>query len=160
MNTKLITTLGAIMMLAGIVNGFAGDDSFSIAREKDIAGKRVSGACLPFAQDLYSRMTEAGGETHLVIFDWKSGTGHGTHAIVVYRDSEGRYWGMDNLQNKPVWLAGDNAQAWAEFFAPRFEVTVRAHKTDPALAGHYADRAQMVARHNSNQSSDQMLAAK
>lgn len=143
MKTTFSTLLGASLLLAvSAMSLQAGDDSFSIARDKSIAGKRITGACLPFAQDLYSRLTQAGGEAHLVVFDWRAPGGQtGTHAIVVYRDKEGRYWAMDNLQAAPLWLAGSSPASWAAFFAPRFDVEVKAHRTNPALAGQYADRS-------------------
>ncbi len=143
MKAHFPTLLGVtLLLIGGSMPIQAGDDSFAIARDRSIAGKRISGACLPFAQDLYSRLTKAGGEAHLVVFNWRSPAGiTGTHAIVVYRDKEGRYWAMDNLQTAPLWLAGSTPAAWASFFAPRYAVEVKGHKMDPALAGQYADRS-------------------
>lgn len=143
-----LTTLFAATLVLGValVAGWAGDDSSSIARDHGIAGKWVSGACLPFAQELYSRLTAAGGEAHLVVFNWRSPSGEtGAHAIVVYRDKEGRYWAMDNLQASPLWLAGSTPSAWAAFFVPRYDVEVKAHRSNPALAGQYADRSRIAA---------------
>jgi hypothetical protein len=160
-NSLKLSLLGAVILLVGTLgNGFAGDDSFSIAREKDITGKYVSGACLSYAQDLYSRMTQAGGEAHLVVFDWTSANNSGKHAIVVYRDKEGRYWGMDNLKQTPIWLAGTTPREWADFFAPRCDVVVKAHKTDLALAGQYADRSRSVAVAKKSPKFDTLLATK
>jgi hypothetical protein len=156
MNAKLVIVLAAATMLAGSVRSFAADDSLAIATARDIPGKYVSGACAPFAENLYQRILSAGGEAHLVVFDWQCGSGTGTHAFVVYRDQQGRYWGMDNLQSHPIWLTGSTPKDWAEFFAPRYEVSVKIHRTDMALLGHYADLSHPTSRSEGTPS--QMLA--
>lgn len=132
------------------------DDSGVIAREKDIPGKFRVGQCLPYAQELYNRFIRAGGEAHLVVYQWHNlhngvdgqwSSGEGRHAIVVYRDSKGRYYGMDNNTWKPVWLKGQAPGEWAQSFAGMNASTrIVSAKTELALKGRYPDRAAQQVR--------------
>jgi hypothetical protein len=127
------------------------DDSGVIAREKDIPGKFRVGQCLPYAQELYNRFIRAGGEAHLVVYQWQNlqngvngqwSSGEGRHAIVVYRDAKGRYYGMDNTTWKPVWLKGQTPGEWAQSFAGMDASTrIVSAQTELTLKGRYPDRA-------------------
>lgn len=105
-------------------------DDFDVAMAGDIPGKNIQGECLPFAQELYHRLTRVGSETHLIIYDWCDWEGRrGVHAIVVYQDAEKRYWAMDNEHARPVWLDGSSAQAWCRSFSPYTANHVRTNRT-------------------------------
>jgi hypothetical protein len=66
-------------------------------------------------------MNAAGVEAYRVSFDWSNLTSvagqAGAHAVVVFKDSRGRYYGVDNMTWKPIWLKGNNSQEWANFIA-------------------------------------------
>lgn len=122
-------------------SGWSADDGGFIARDQSIQGKGVSGECLPFATSLYNRLNSAGGEAHLIVFDWRAGGQQGRHAMVVYLDQRGQYWGMDNIQRSPRRLDGaDNPEEWVMQFAPGYQVEIKAHKWNTAFLGSYADR--------------------
>lgn len=118
----------------------ASDDSWKIALALDIPGKNGWNTCAPYAKELYSRLTRAGGEAYLIVFDWTDANRlSDRHAIVVYRDAKGRYWGMDNRANKPVWLEGRNPSEWASFFSRTAYTSVYTAYTNPSNYGQYAD---------------------
>lgn len=129
---------GLTVLLA--LPGQAGDDTFKIARDRSIPGKFGIETCDTFARELYSRLVQAGGEAHYVVYDWQIPGGRsGRHAIVVYRDAQGRYFGMDQSRRQPLWLTGNSPDAWAAWFnGPGYTRVVRS-VTDPSLAGAYAD---------------------
>jgi hypothetical protein len=131
--------LGAAFIMSPIQSK-AGDDSWKISLALDIPGKNGWQTCAPFAKELYSRLTRAGGEAYLVVFDWTDENRlSDRHAMVVYRDAKGRYWGMDNHANKPVWLSGSNPTEWASFFSRAAFVSIYTAYTNPANIGQYAD---------------------
>ncbi len=118
----------------------ASDDSWSIALGQDIPGKNGWATCAPYAKELYSRIARAGGEAYLIVFDWTDKNNiSNRHAMVVYRDAKGRYWGMDNRASKPVWLNGNNPSEWVSFFSRKAYTSVYTAYTNPANYGHYAD---------------------
>lgn len=139
--TNVFLLCGLVIWVA-IVNCSAVDDSINIARDNSITGKWVNGACLPYARNLYTRFNQAGGEAHFIVFDWRTHNGRrGTHAIVVFLDGKGRYWGMDNLKKSPVCLGRVNSpEEWAAGFAPGYRTSVKAHSWNTAFLGQYADR--------------------
>jgi hypothetical protein len=165
MNIKLLLWV----LIAGVWGGLsagalAADDSRTIARNAQVAGKFRKDQCLPFARDLYGQMVQAGGEAHLVVYQWNDafaqGQKSGYHAIVVYRDSSGRYFGVDNLTWKPKWLKGSTPSEWAMFFAGfGKQVAVTQSITEPTLRGSVAslDRAP---RNLNNREIDQLAAAR
>ncbi|MEM9446057.1 MAG: hypothetical protein AAGA18_11985 [Verrucomicrobiota bacterium] len=112
------------------------DDAWKIAMKFDIKGKGGFNTCLPFAKDLYNRMTTAGGESHLIIYEWKSRhEGKGRHAVVVYRDSRGDYFAMDNRSRKPKWIGGKDPSSWVQSYEWGKTVQVLSHQTVRGLAG-------------------------
>lgn len=118
----------------------AGDDSFDIALALDLPGKGGWNTCAPFAKELYGRITRAGGEAYLIVFDWTDDRRlSDRHAMVVYRDAKGRYWGMDQQARKPVWLSGNTPQEWAWNFSRAARVDIYTAYTNPANKGQYAD---------------------
>ncbi len=107
----------------GLVLAAAGpEDALRIAKDWNIPGKNYPDQCQPFADELFRRMDAAGVEAYKVKFSWESynftaRTRNGAHVMVVFKDVRGRYYGMDNMALQPVWLRGDSAEAWTEFFA-------------------------------------------
>jgi len=98
--------------------GSAKDDSHELAMNAHIRGKGRWNTCDMFARDLCQHMACAGTEAHYVVYDWQDDFhGTGRHAFVVYRDSDGRYWGMDNRSVAPKWLSGQDPVEWVASFA-------------------------------------------
>jgi len=96
-------------------------DAHQIAKALDIPGKNRSGECERYAQELFQRLDKAGVEAYKIVFNWESynfyATKHsGTHAMVVFKDGRGRYYGMDNKSRRPVWLNGSSPEEWTAFF--------------------------------------------
>ena len=116
------------------------DDGWDLALTPHLTGKGGWTTCYLFARALQWRFTCAGGENHLVIFDWVSPLHtRGRHAFLVYRDAESRYWGMDNLSAKPRWLPGTTPMEWAVFWAGDSTVLRVTDATDRHLAGKTAN---------------------
>jgi len=116
------------------------DDGWDLALTPHLAGKGGWTTCYLFARALQWRFTCAGGENHLLIFDWTNPAhAQGRHAFLVYRDAEGRYWGMDNLSAKPRWLPGTTPMEWAVFWAGESTVLRVTDATDRRLAGRTAN---------------------
>ena len=129
---------GLTLLLA--VPSQAGDDTFKIARDRTLPGKFGRETCDVFARELYSRLVHAGGEAHYIVYDWQiPGGGSGRHAIVVYRDAKGRYFGMDQSRRQPVWLTGNSANQWVGWFSGPGSTRVVREVTEVSLAGQYAD---------------------
>ncbi|PAW76609.1 MAG: hypothetical protein B9S32_14620 [Verrucomicrobia bacterium Tous-C9LFEB] len=128
-----LAALMAVGYFGGISSTLANGQSdplsiFDRAVAEDLPGKYVKGGCLPFARELYIRLNRAGGEVHLITYAWrKSADEAGIHAFVVYRDEDGRYWGMDNERYRPLWMSGTTPQAWGQFFSPSTTVSIRSH---------------------------------
>lgn len=134
-----VAFLGAALMMSPLQSK-AGDDGWSIALALDLPGKGGWNTCAPYAKELYSRISRAGGEAYLIVFDWTDDHRiSDRHAMVVYRDAKGRYWGMDQRLNKPIWLSGRTPSEWASFFSRAAVVEVRTAYTTPANHGQYAD---------------------
>jgi hypothetical protein len=98
----------------------AENDPWAIAQKFDIAGKGQPLGCLPFAFDLSARFIFTKTESSIVVFDWRLPEGQrGRHAMVVFRDAQGRLWAMDNLRTTPLWLQGTKPEQWISEFMPR-----------------------------------------
>lgn len=122
----------ALLVFISAEHGLAAkeDRTFEVAMAADVRGKFVEGACWPFAQELYNRLTRARIETHLVVYRWSDDWGRsGAHAVIFYRDAERRLWAIDNLRRQPLWVKGQSAQEWCSFFAPGQTVKVTLHRT-------------------------------
>ena len=122
------------------------DDGWEIASALDVAGKGGWTTCATFARDLQHRFTMAGGESHVVIYDWTDAAGFGQrHALFVYRDAAGRYWGIDNRHAQPKWLSGTTPTAWVNFWEPdKKTVALVADMTNPKLFGKTADKDRLA----------------
>lgn len=116
------------------------DDGWNIALSLNLAGKNGWTTCEPFSRDLYDRISRAGGEAYIISFDWEDGNHlRGRHNMVVYRDANDRYWGMDQRQSKPVWLNGHCPEEWVRSFCPGVAISVYKTYTNPANFGQHAD---------------------
>ncbi|MDD5260885.1 MAG: hypothetical protein PHD76_03460 [Methylacidiphilales bacterium] len=112
----------AFLSLAPMAQAATNADPIKIAKALDIPGKHHTDQCQRFADELFNRLDAAGIEAYKVTFDWESynvgaRTRSGAHMFVVFKDSHGRYYGMDNLALRPVWLQGDSPSEWSQFFA-------------------------------------------
>lgn len=132
--------LGGIFLWASLCNfTFAADDSFCIAMGKDIPGKFGWTTCEVFAQSLYQRLTRAGGESYYITFSWTNPSGmSGRHAIVVFRDAEGDYWGMDSRAQRPLRVSGNSSSSWARSYCQGYSVHIASVTTEEKLKGQYA----------------------
>lgn len=145
--------IGCVLAVAGamgmVVSTQAKDDGQAIALSQDIPGKNnIGGRGAEFAPELYSRLVKAGGEAHLVTFKWRREFEKTEQArlstVVVYRDAEGRYWGMDMYTVKPVWVPGKEPQKWIDRMYPNLISSVVTARTDAKLAGQYADLSRVA----------------
>jgi hypothetical protein len=126
----------------------ATDNTHDIALDLNIAGKAGLATCDSFARDLYQRITRSGGEATYIIYDWRNESRvSGRHAFIVYRDSKGRYWGMDNAHRQPKWLDGKAPSQWVSAFAGDVDSRLVYAHTSVLLAGCYAnfDHSQLSA---------------
>ncbi len=138
--------LGAALITFPI-QSYAGDDSWKIALSLDIPGKNEWNTCGPYAKELYNRLTRAGGEAYIIVFNWTDENRlSDRHAMVIYRDAKGRYWGMDNRANKPVWLQGSNPSEWVSFFSRAAYTSIYTAYFNPANYGQYADLSRVPRR--------------
>jgi len=119
------------------VESAAPNAEWDLALSLDLPGKGGWTTCYTFARTLQSRFLQSGEECHLVIYDWTDRFHYSSrHAFVVYRDAEGRYWGMDNRSTKPRWMAGNNAIEWAAFWDQDKTISrVVEDVSGPSLAG-------------------------
>ena len=97
-------------------------DPMNIAKALDIPGKFHAGSCQSFSDELFRRLDAAGVEAYKVTFNWESykftaKTRIGTHMFVVFKDNRGRYYGIDNMARRALWLQGNSPGEWTEFFA-------------------------------------------
>lgn len=153
----LVSAVVLIWFLIPVVfsSALAWDDGRAIAKATNIQGKMQQEQCLPFARDLYERLNAAGGEAYLIIFRWedmKANTfrevrsagvfekSRGSHAMVVFRDSRGRYYGMDNQSWRPVSLLGRSVPEWVmSFSGQQIHTELVSVSTNPSNRGQYAD---------------------
>ena len=149
-NTRHHLTLAALIWAVAAASSFATahpgkpakrDDGWTLALTPHLTGKGGWTTCYAFAKTLQGRFTQSGTECHLVIYNWTDQFHYSNrHAFVVYRDAEGRYWGMDNLSAKPRWLPGTTPMEWASFWAGASTVLRVTDATDHRLAGKTADQ--------------------
>ncbi|MFZ5805951.1 MAG: hypothetical protein ACOY3I_01905 [Verrucomicrobiota bacterium] len=142
---------GRLAMIALLLEGTAfvvkaSDDSVRIASSDDIPGKGGFTTCEIFAQELYKRLTRAGGESHLIIFEWNNGRQVGKHAAVVFRDAGGSYWCMDNRDRRPRRVDGRSASSWINNRYDDYKVRLISAKTDRRLKGQYASLSRETER--------------
>jgi hypothetical protein len=143
MKTNSVTTVMAVLL--GMVMSVSAENALQIAKAKDISGKMQNGACAPFAQELFNRFDQAGLEAYYIVYDWKNldlQKDTGAHALIVFRDERGRYYGMDNMTWKPVWLQGSTPQEWVKFFSGMDTQTQVVSK----VATHVGSRGVQLAR--------------
>jgi len=118
---KMVGSITAVVCLNVLVMtsiGAPSDDTWSIARDFDLPGKYKHRQCDPFAKQLYTNMVNAGGEAHYIVYSYVDNMRNKRlHAFVVYRDSKGDFYGMDNMTKKPIWLSGKKPAEWAKRFA-------------------------------------------
>jgi len=134
--------VGGFFALSSMVQ--AKDDGQALALSQDVAGKNnVGGKGSEFAPDLYNRFIKAGGEAHLVTFQWRREFEKveqtRTSTVVIFLDAEGRYWGMDMYTSQPVWVPGREPQKWLDRLYPNLITKLVSARTEPKLAGQYAD---------------------
>jgi hypothetical protein len=112
------------------------ETAWETAISTDVKGKGGWFTCLNYSKDLHTRMVEKGHEAHFIIYEWKDANRTiGRHAFVVYKDEQGRYYGMDNRLKQPMWLTGENPEQWVNFFSKETANKVVCHYEDTALVG-------------------------
>lgn len=119
----------------------ATDIGWDLALDRSIPGKGGWTTCYTYATGLQKKFTQAGGESHVVIYNWmqaESGV-KGCHAFLVYRDAAGQYWGIDAVADRPRWLRGTSPPEWATFWDTDKNVQVIADLTDRKLKGRWAN---------------------
>lgn len=138
-------SLGLLLWMAG--NGYAADDGMAIVQAGNIPGRcNVQGRGLAYAPEAYRRLTAAGGEAYLLTFHWRytyeaSGQNRMANAVI-FRDAQGRYWAQDAFMNKPVWVSSaKEPQKWLDQMYPKLVTEILSAKTEPKLAGQYADQS-------------------
>ena len=126
---------------ASPVPSAATDIGWDLALDRSIPGKGGWTTCYAYATGLQRKFTQAGGESHVVIYNWsQAGSGiQGCHAFLVYRDAAGNYWGTDALSDHPRWLRGSTPPEWATFWDADKAVQVVADLTDKKLKGRWAN---------------------
>jgi len=100
----------AVVVVMTFSNVSKASTAWDISMANDIPGKGGWLTCLPFAKELHNRLVSNGIESHLVTLKWVDGSR--PHIVVVYRDTDGRYYGMDNRERKPRWLSGNSPEEW------------------------------------------------
>ena len=126
------------LLLMGLMSlGILGAESaWETAISTDIQGKGGWFTCLKYSESLYEKMAQNGHEAHFIIYEWKNESRTvGRHAFVVYKDEKGRYYGMDNRLQQPMWLEGKTPEEWVKFFAKGTQNTVICHYGDTKLIG-------------------------
>lgn len=145
--------VGMMTMLVGfflVPNSVqAKDDGQTIALSQDIPGKNnVGGRGGEYSLELYNRFIKAGGEAYLVTYKWRRGFEKPEQTriggMVVYLDSEGRYWAMDMYSTKPTWVPSKDPQKWIDRMYPNLVTSLVASRTEPKLAGQYADLSRVA----------------
>ncbi|MEI6306572.1 MAG: hypothetical protein WCP33_07100 [Deltaproteobacteria bacterium] len=119
---KLATLLSFSLCFALHSTRAEDNKAMLIAKSFDLPGRRHTMECQIFADELFRRLDNAGIKAYKITFNWESYTFYarqrkGAHIYVVFQDSRGRYYGMDNMSTRPVWLQGHGAAEWTEFFA-------------------------------------------
>lgn len=121
---KAATTLTCLIVFLGmgVMAQAVEDIGRKLAKDRSLPGKNHPGECAVYADALFAKMNAAGVEAYRVSFDWSDylsspSADQGAHAMVVYKDNRGRFYGVDNMSWKPVWLKGKNSQEWSAFFA-------------------------------------------
>ena len=125
-----------MMMITGLVNA---ESAWETAISTDVKGKGGWFTCLNYSKDLFGKMAKNGHEAHFIIYEWKDETRtQGRHAFVVYKDEKGRYYGMDNRLQQPMWLSGKNPEQWVNFFSKGTVNKVVCHYGDESVIGYAA----------------------
>ena len=125
-----------MLVLTGIP-GFAAQaslydrpDPHEIATSLTLPGKGGWTTCVPFSNALYKRLSDAGFETHYLVYAWKTREQRGQHALVIYKAGDGRYWAMDNRMENPRWVRGTDVASWLSSLKVNMDAAVVAHTTN------------------------------
>jgi hypothetical protein len=119
MKTNMTKSL-VVAAVLGLLTSTQAEDAVRMAKSQDITGKFQNGACNAFAKDLFQRYERAGKEAYHIVYHWEKMEQNGTsgnHALIVFKDEKGRFYAMDNLTWKPVWLQGETPREWVKFFS-------------------------------------------
>ncbi|MEM9400066.1 MAG: hypothetical protein AAF984_07630 [Verrucomicrobiota bacterium] len=97
---------------------FASDDKINVSSDRNLTENHEIATSDILLRELYKRFITAGAEAYYIVYDWRNMHGKiGRHTIVVYKDAEGRYFGMDQTLQKPKWIQGKNATQWVQSFS-------------------------------------------
>ena len=101
-----------------------------------------------YARGLYNIFTQNGVEAYLIGFDWQKENWLPVYhaSFVVFRDSEGRYFGQQSNSIKAKWLSGSSPQEWAQSFYADSYVRVDGTADNRAVVGYRpANKASQLA---------------
>ncbi len=73
-----------------------------------------------YSQSLFNIFTQNGIEAYVIRFQWEQVKGLPPYqaSFVVFRDSEGRYFGQQSTSLQAKWLSGTSPREWARSFYP------------------------------------------
>ncbi len=103
--------------------------TFALIRKAKVPGRNQPSQYLLFAHELKKILDAAGVPSHVVIFEWSKTRPvpeHGTHAILVFRCSDGRNYGLDSTSWPPRWLPDGEPSLWAQYFLAQDTLVERA----------------------------------
>jgi hypothetical protein len=92
--------------------------AMTIAKDSSLAGKNVSGKCLPFAVALNKKFHEAGITSRIIGYSYEDAgrlAASRGHAVVAFQDG-GRTYLMDNQSWTPRWMESTNTRDLAVQF--------------------------------------------
>ena len=115
MKTPLLLAGLALASLLPLQADVAHDISQAAQPSKG-AGSLTDGGA--YARSLYNIFTQNGVEAYIVNFTWQKETYLPAYqaSFVVFRDSQGRYFGQQTNMTKAKWLSGTTPKEWAQSF--------------------------------------------
>lgn len=92
------------------------DDTWRIALSHDMPGRKNPQGAFTFAHRLYGDLTSAGGEAHLVSYEWRDEASQiARGCCVVFRSSNGVYYIFDNMMTQPLEIEGGEPRQWLQY---------------------------------------------
>jgi len=148
-------SLVLVTILAGTIS-LRADQAHDISEKAVPSDKGQISDGYGYAASLYRIFTQNGVEAHLVQFDWsKLSTYEWTPtrsnqiyraSFVVFRDSEGRYFGQESTSIHAKWISGTTPEEWAKSFYSDAFTQVKSVDDNQAIVGyHPATRNQWAA---------------
>lgn len=81
-------------------------EAWKLARFQYFQGKQELGACEIYARTLHKELVKRGYKATILGYKWSGGGQSGRHAVVLFQDTDSKWYLVDNQSERPTWVRG------------------------------------------------------